>query len=986
MKEEELTKNELVEKLGALRRRVEELEAGLACPTKSGPEGRKRPPTRTAGQGEGGLEPISTEPNEIVEDYRSVVQSASEAICIIQDGLLKFANQAGTHLTGYLEGELLSMAFAALVHPDDLEELVRIYMMRLRAEHVPPGHRFRIITKAGAVTWVESWSASIIWKGQPAVLSMIRGVNEKVQEEERLRLAHDELDRQVQERTRELQVMNEELLQEVRERQRAELSARESEDRFRRLLEHSPLGIAVAGTHGKIEYVNNKFTELFGYTLKDIPTLEDWWRLAYPDSQHGERVKSEWLQATKESGEKGAEAEPVERKVRCKDGRICVIDFRKTVVDTWVIHTFHDVTEKKLQEQALLESEQMFRLLSEQSLMSIAILQDGVYQYANQAMSDLCEYSLEEILTWRPEEFLAVVHPADRTLVMEQARMKQAGDARQQTKYAFRILTKSSVPKWVEIYSKTIQFKGRPANLLTMLDITDRKQSEDALRMSEQKYRTILETIADGYHEVDLAGNLTLVNDSMCEILGYSREELLGMNYRQLMNEQNAKQIFEAYHAVFKSRVSNPEFAYQVFRKDGRVRDVSVSIALIRDNVGRATGFRGIFRDITERRHLEEQLRQAMKMEAIGRLAGGIAHDFNNLLTVITGYATMISLESSQDIGLARKMDQIHRAAGRAADLTRQLLAFSRKQLLSVRSININDLVREVESMLRRLIGEDIELKVELGKDIGNVRADLSQLEQVVMNLAVNARDAMPRGGTLTIETLDAVLDEGYCASRTDVEPGMYVLICIGDTGHGMTAETVDRVFEPFFTTKGKGTGTGLGLSTVYGIVKQHGGHVAVYSELGSGTTFKIYLPRVDEPVDSQPVGKETQEKPCGMETILLVEDEEAVRDLAAEALEMLGYLVLKAASPKKAVQISENHSGPIDLLLSDVILPETDGKTLYKILAKSRTHMKVLFMSGYTENFIVHRGMLDPEVSFLQKPFTVYDIARKVRSVLDQE
>lgn len=605
----------------------------------------------------------------------------------------------------------------------------------------------------------------------------------------------------------------------------------------------------------------------------------------------------------------------------------------------------------------------------------------------NRRWAQMLGYTLEEIEP-HVRSWGKLLHPENVASVMQALRSHLDGTA-PVYESEHRLRTKSGDWIWVLDRGKVVSRdeKRTPLRAVgTHLDITARKFAEIALRRSEEKYRTILETIADGYHEVDLKGNLALVNDSLCEILGYARDDLIGKSYRDLMDVKNAKEIFKAYNEVFQSGISNPEFSYQVIRKDGTMRDVSVSIALMRNSAGTPVGFSGILRDITERRHLEEQLRQAVKMEAIGRLAGGIAHDFNNLLTAIMGYSTMLGLEIPEEKSTRRKLDQINRAAARAADMTRQLLAFSRKQVLEVSIVNFNELIIDIESMLRRLIGEDIELISQLGQDIGNVRADQAQLEQVVVNLSVNARDAMPKGGILTLETLDVFLDDSYCASHTDVKPGDYVLLCISDTGHGMTPETVAQAFDPFFTTKPKGVGTGLGLSTVYGIVKQHGGHVAVYSEVGRGTSFKIYLPRVHESLNAKHLEQRTEEKISGSETILLVEDEETVRDVAAEALESLGYCVLKAASPAEAARISANHTGSIHLLLTDVLLPQMDGKTLYESLAKNRSEMKVLYVSGYTENFIVHRGILDPEVSFLQKNFTVESLSRKVRMVIDQE
>jgi signal transduction histidine kinase/CheY-like chemotaxis protein len=385
-------------------------------------------------------------------------------------------------------------------------------------------------------------------------------------------------------------------------------------------------------------------------------------------------------------------------------------------------------------------------------------------------------------------------------------------------------------------------------------------------------------------------------------------------------------------------------------------------------------------RDITDRMTLEEQLRQAVKMEAVGRLAGGVAHDFNNLLTAIMGYATLLANKIEEHDPRSEKVRQIQNATERAAELTRQLLAFSRRQVLEMTIINLNALLHDLQGMLKRLIGEHIEVRAILDPSLGNVKADPAQISQLVLNLAVNARDAMPAGGRLTIETSNVTLDDAYARAVSDVRPGDYVLLAVSDTGQGMDADTVSRCFEPFYTTKQKSSGTGLGLSTVYGVVKQHDGHITVYSEEGKGTTFRIYLPRAA----GELVKEATLTKPChepgGRETILLVEDEDTVRNVALEALESQGYTVLQAASAEEAIMIAGNYPGSIDLLLTDVILPKMDGRSLYGALVGTRPEMKVLYMSGYTDDFIVHHGVLDPDISFLSKPFTLDSLFRKTK------
>ena len=390
--------------------------------------------------------------------------------------------------------------------------------------------------------------------------------------------------------------------------------------------------------------------------------------------------------------------------------------------------------------------------------------------------------------------------------------------------------------------------------------------------------------------------------------------------------------------------------------------------------------------DVTERRALEQQLRQAQKMEAVGRLAGGIAHDFNNLLTVISGYSEFLLERIGADPALRGPAQEIANAAERATALTRQLLAFSRKQMLAPKVLDLNGVVAENLKMLTRLIGEDIDLVMVPGPDIGAVKADPGQIEQVIMNLAVNARDAMPHGGKLTIETANVTLDDNYARFHAPVKPGDYVMLAISDTGMGMDAETQAHIFEPFFTTKGL-KGTGLGLSTVYGIVKQSGGYIWVYSEAGKGTSFKIYLPRVSatgEALAAQPALAASEQPSPGHETILLVEDEENLRRLARQSLENQGYNVIDAADGAAAIQISQAHQGPIHLLLTDVIMPGMNGRELANQVSPTRPEMRVLYMSGYTENHIGHNGTLDEGITLLQKPFTLPALKAKVREVLD--
>jgi signal transduction histidine kinase/CheY-like chemotaxis protein len=388
--------------------------------------------------------------------------------------------------------------------------------------------------------------------------------------------------------------------------------------------------------------------------------------------------------------------------------------------------------------------------------------------------------------------------------------------------------------------------------------------------------------------------------------------------------------------------------------------------------------------EIAERKRMEERLRHAAKTEAIGRLAGGIAHDFNNLLTAMIGYCNILHEKLPKDEPVQKMLGEINHAAERAATLTQQLLAFGRKQVLDVRAMNLNGVVSDMGDLLKRLIGEQIELITDLEPDLGNVSADRSQIEQIIMNLVLNARDAMPEGGTLILETRNTARNQDDVGAYGDLKPGLFAMVCVRDSGVGMDADTVSSVFDPFFTTKEKGVGTGLGLSTVLGIVEQHYGHIAVESQPGKGSMFKIFLPIVDEAEQDLLHTVEVQLAPRGQETLLVVEDEEAVRNLVCDALELNGYALLSSGDPEEALEICNTYRGTIDLILTDVVLPRMDGRSLYQRLAKTRPEMKVVFMSGYAEDAIVHHGVLDPGLHFLQKPFTINVLVAKVREVLD--
>jgi PAS domain S-box-containing protein len=512
-----------------------------------------------------------------------------------------------------------------------------------------------------------------------------------------------------------------------------------------------------------------------------------------------------------------------------------------------------------------------------------------------------------------------------------------------------------------------------------------RRQAQAALRESEQKFRAIADYTADWENWFAPDGTLLWVSPAVESIAGYTVAECHSLPDYPFCLVHEADR--EASRAVFQEAQrggSRRNFEFRLVRKDGSVRHCAVSWRPIYDSAGRHLGRRSSVRDITEQRQLEEQLRQSQKLESVGRLAGGVAHDFNNLLTVINGYSDLLLSRLKEDDPLWSTVNEIRRAGQRAAELTQQLLAFSRRQVIEPRPLNLNRLIGETLDMLQRLVGEDIELVTTLEPALGAVMADRSSLHQVLMNLAVNARDAMSGGGRLTIETANVDLEPGYALTHPETPPGPYVLVAASDTGAGMDEQTRQHIFEPFFTTKEGEKGTGLGLSTIYGIVRQLGGWIWVYSEPGRGTTFKIYLPRLEAAAEAEEAEAAAPATLHGSETVLVVEDHADVRRLAVTALTEYGYQALEAAGPQEALELAASHTAPIDLLVTDVVMPRMTGKELATRLSESRPELKVLYMSGYTENVIGHQGVLDAGVNFLAKPFVPEDLARKVRQVFD--
>jgi PAS domain S-box-containing protein len=818
----------------------------------------------------------------------------------------------------------------------------------------------------------------------------------------------------------------------VTELKRAEQALRESEERYRTLVETSPDAITLFDLNLNIIMVNRPALTLYGYEREEEAIGKSVLDYLVPEELARAR---EDIGKVLETGSIGT----VEYTLLKKDGALFPAELRATVIldkekkPGAILLVSRDITERKRAEEALRENEERFRELYDHAPV-------GYHEYdskgritrVNRTDLEMLGYTAEEMIGQPIWKFNVGEHIARQQVLDKLAGSSPPGQNLERT---YRRKDGTTLPVLVEdrlIRDENGRIKGIRC---TIQDITDRKRGEESLRQSEENARLLARenaTMAEIGRIISSTLNIDEIYQSFSEevkkIISFDRivinvidtEKNTVKNIYPLEGSGNAEMVrtgstfliqtedFSGYEDRFPTLVSTFQAGFRSIMNvpllsKGKVigglllrsykpyaytdKDVKLAERIgsqIAGAIANAQLYTERIQAEEEREALQEQLRQSQKMEAIGRLAGGVAHDFNNLLTVIKGYSQLSLAEIKEDDPLRENIEEIRKATDRAADLTRQLLAFSRRQVMEMSVLDVNEHLQSLDKMLRRLIGEDIQLVSIPAEDLGRVRADPGQVEQLIMNLAVNARDAMPNGGKLTIETANVDLDQAYARAHVAVTPGRYVMISVSDTGVGMTPEVRDRVFEPFFTTKEKGKGTGLGLSTVYGIVKQSNGNIWVYSEPGNGTTFKIYLPRLDEPLEELRKKVVDGELPRGSETIFIVEDEKEVLTLAGRLLKRQGYHVLEASNGEEALKVCKERKEPIHLLLTDVVMPQMSGRQLAEQLKQVCQDFKVLYMSGYTDNAITHHGVLERGMNYLQKPFTVEGLARKVREVLN--
>lgn len=909
-------------------------------------------------------------------NYRALLERLPDPVMVHDQGVLLFVNQATIDTIGYSRDELVGTNLRELIHPDDLARFQERQVL-IDAGEQPPMQEIRGIHKNGLSVFFEAHVYTGIYGGASVRVVVGRDVTERNKERRALE---------------------------------------ESERKFREVVNSIPESVIETNQEMQVTFANLNLQKQFGYTEEELLNGFTTARFVAPEDRDRARediqriVKGEVLGANEytmirkdDSRFPGiVNSTPVYRDGEPVGMRSVIVDVTEQKASQEAVKTLNEELEKRVQERtaALAESESQVRLLLDSTAEAIFGLDlDGRCTFCNPACLRLLGFEGERDLLGNNMHDLVHYRRADGTHYPNiECKIFLAFRNGEGTHVDDEVLWRangSSFP--AEYWSYPIRREGKIiGSVVTFVDITERRQIEDALKSSEERYRDLVERSPDVVWRMNRNGEFTFISPTYKSMTGFEPHEIVGSGLDALRSKIFAGASSEDAMALLSKRLRGEtgveEVVYELtlYRKDGTEFPAELRSVPVLDDKGEIAEIHGIARDITERREaeaekdlLEDQLRQTQKMEAVGRLAGGIAHDFNNLLTAISGYSEMILNDLKPDDPMSQDVREIRNAGERAAALTRQLLTFSRKQVLQPRILDLNAVVENMESMLRRLIGENITLVAAKDTALGRVKVDPGQMEQVIMNLVINARDAIGRTGEIRIETANARVENELGISGAPIEAGDYVVLSVQDDGCGMDDEVMSKIFEPFYTTKEEGKGTGLGLATVFGIIEQSGGAIRLESSAGDGTTFFIYLPEVQDVERSGEKEALASAPSGGKETILLVEDEDLIRGLAERTLTKLGYEVLSASQGGNALLIAERHEGPIHLMVTDVVMPQMSGMDLAERLDPIRPDMKVLYISGYSEEIVEGHMVVEEGMNFLAKPFLPDDLARAVRRVL---
>ena len=876
--------------------------------------------------------------------YMHLIEHATDIIYTHNlDGQLTTINKVAEAVLGYTTDELIGKQIQELIAPED-RELSRRMMEEKLASGGRNTYTVHALTKSGQRVPLEVSTQVIYDDGVPFA---VQGV------------ARD-----------------------VTERQRTADALARSERYFRALIENATDAVTILNEDGTVRYSSPALQRIIGYAPSERRT-QSVFELVHPEDV---AVAVGAFQDCLSKA--GASVSQTVRTLH-RDGSWRHIEF--TLVNLLndphiqgLVVNWRDITDKIVAQQTLRDREHFYRAITERSSDIIAIIDPApMVRYLSPSFEIVLRHKIDDVIGTAGFQ---LVHPDDAPRVMKIIE-RLINEGKDVVTDEVRIIDARGFYRDMDIRARNLLKDPVIRGIvIDMRDVTDRKCAERELRASEEKFRKVLETSGEGIVMRDASGRITFANERFAEMLGYDVDELLGRHVNSIIATEFVPEMRASQERRERTGVSET-LDLQFVHKNGTRVDAILAASPIYDQSGEFVGGLGMITDMTERKRLEEQLRQSQKMEAVGRLAGGVAHDFNNLLTAIRGHVDLLLDDDKIDTGTRSDIEEIRKAADRAAALTQQLLAFSRRQMLQPVVLEFDGIVREIESLLRRLITEDVVLHTRLTAGATRVRADRGQIEQVLLNLVVNARDAMPNGGHIYIETANVEVDEDFARANAGASAGLYARLSVRDTGIGMDPGTLSHVFEPFFTTKPVGKGTGLGLATVYGIVKQSGGYLRVESEVGAGSTFEIFLPHVEEPLQRPREPQAEKHSDAAGETILVAEDEDAVRALTSRILRKRGYHVLEAKDGREAVDIALRHEGELRLVVTDVIMPHLNGRELSERLAKVMPKVKVLYMSGYTDDALLQRGVLQSGTgNFLEKPFTPEALANKVREVLETE